>query len=83
MDEIICKNCCSQVLKLSVDQLKKNVNDLRSTIDRKHLEYENRIRGLEDWKLVFVAKFSVYAAIALFIGSIVSQLLIYFISQQL
>jgi hypothetical protein len=37
-------------------------------------EYESRLRALEDWKLVFVAKYSVYSAIALFLGSIIAQI---------
>ena len=35
--------------------------------------FERRVRALEDWKIAFVAKFTVYSAIALFLGSIVAQ----------
>jgi len=34
-----------------------------------HKNHEERIRAIEDWKLVFVAKYTVYSAIALFLGS--------------
>jgi hypothetical protein len=37
------------------------------------IDYGNRIRVLEDWKLVFVAKYSAYSAVALFLGSLVAQ----------
>jgi len=35
-------------------------------------ELKIRVRSLEDWRLVFVAKYSVYSAIALFLGSLLS-----------
>lgn len=44
---------------------------------------ETRLRALEDWKLTFVARFSVYASIALFLGSFLAQLLIKYIANLL
>lgn len=35
---------------------------------------EKRLRTLEDWKLTFVTKFSIYSAIALFFGSALATL---------
>lgn len=40
-----------------------------------------RIRQLENWKIAFVAKFSVYSAIALFMGSVMSQLAIWILTK--
>jgi len=38
-------------------------------------EHESRIRKIEDWRLVFVAKYTVWSAIALFFGSIISTVM--------
>lgn len=38
--------------------------------------HDERIRTLENWKLVFVTKFTVYSTIALFLGSALSQVLV-------
>jgi hypothetical protein len=46
---------------------------LRKAIELVGADHGSRIRVLEDWKLVFVAKFSVYSAIALFLGSVIAQ----------
>lgn len=55
----------------------KDQNEAITTAINKVLEsHERRIRNIEDWKLQFVAKFSVYASIALFLGTMVSQLLV-------
>ena len=35
---------------------------------------DNRIKVLEDWKLVFVAKYSVYSGIALFLGAALANI---------
>lgn len=44
-------------------------------------DHEHRIRKLEDWKLVFVAKYSIYSAIALVIGSLLGTFIINVISK--
>lgn len=44
-------------------------------------EHEGRIRKIEDWRLVFVAKYTVWSAIALFFGSIVSTVMFQLISK--
>lgn len=38
--------------------------------------HENRIKALEFWKVGFVAKFSAYSAVALFIGSFLAQVIL-------
>lgn len=42
-------------------------------------DHEKRIRDLENWKLVFVAKFSVYASLGVFMGTLAGQLIVKFI----
>lgn len=52
----------------------ERINRHSEKIDTMMDGFEVRVRALEDWKLVFVAKFTVYSAIALFLGSIVAQI---------
>jgi len=57
--------------------MKKDIEYIRLRMDdfvSAHEIMNKRIKALEDWKLVFVAKFSVYAMIALTIGSFGAQL---------
>jgi len=60
-------------------KLQENINFL-SKLSKDH---ERRIKKLEFWKVGFVAKFSVYSGIALFLGSVIAQLLIKFLSKYL
>ena len=41
--------------------------------------HESRIKGLEFWKVGFVAKFSAYSAVALFLGSFLANFAIRFL----
>ena len=73
---------------MSISQAKeeehiKNIDTKIDLIGGKLDSFGGRIRALEDWKLVFVAKYSVYSAIALFLGSLVAQLAIHFLSKYL
>lgn len=34
---------------------------------------EDRINNIEKWKIAFVAKFSVYSSIAIFLGTLIAQ----------
>jgi len=57
--------------------LLEKINNIQETIkiyELKQDKLEDRIRHIEDWKLVFVAKYSVYSAIALFLGSLLATL---------
>ena len=63
------------------DYIDSKFRDIHDRINRHADKIDNlmegiecRLRALEDWKLVFVAKFTVYSAIALFLGSIVAQI---------
>jgi hypothetical protein len=56
--------------------LREQSNKINDSIGKILESHEKRIRNIEDWKLQFVAKFSVYASIALFLGTLCSQLLI-------
>lgn len=44
------------------------------TLKEYFTEHETRIRKIEDWRLVFVAKYTTYSAVALFLGSIISTI---------
>lgn len=63
-------------LALKVKDQRHDFRNLKTAMSAKHEDFEGRIRNLEDWKLVFVTKFSTYVAVSLFLGSIVSQALI-------
>jgi hypothetical protein len=54
---------------------------LQKTMDDNHEDHEKRIRKLEDWKLVFTAKLSVYVTVAVTIGSLLGTLIIHWISK--
>lgn len=45
----------------------------REKMEKYVKENEIRLRALEDWRLTFVTKFTVYSSIALFLGTIVAQ----------
>jgi len=53
---------------------KEEHENMKKTLKEAFDEHETRIRKIEDWRLVFVTKYSFYSAIALFLGSIVSSL---------
>ncbi len=42
---------------------------------------DGRVRVLEDWRLVFVAKYTTYSAVALFLGSIISTIAYQFLAK--
>jgi hypothetical protein len=47
------------------------------------MEFGARLKALEEWKLVFVAKYSTYSAIALFLGSLVAQLALHLLTNKI
>ncbi len=57
-------------LKEMVTALKEHQVDMKEYMDKT----EPRIRSLEDFQIRFVAKFSVWSAIAITVGSVVGQL---------
>jgi len=65
-----------EVLNLEIQYLRKDFQEYARKVDCYMEKTDNRLKLLEEWKLVFVAKFSVYSAIALFLGSIMSNLAI-------
>jgi hypothetical protein len=71
----------TQVIVERINNLKEFFKEEfeKNSVEHKKMEdmivgNEMRIRALEDWKLVFVAKYSVYSAVALFFGSLVATL---------
>jgi len=71
-------------IDIAVEGVKKDVEYIRERIDEHllaHRDMDERVRKLEDWKLIFVAKFTTYSTIALIIGSFVAQLVIKFLAR--
>lgn len=50
--------------------------------DREIDNIKEDVQSLKEWKIGFVAKFSAYSALALFLGSLLSQILIFLINQK-
>jgi hypothetical protein len=43
-------------------------------------DHESRIKALEYWKIAFVAKFTAYAGLGVFVGTLLAQILVkYFV----
>ena len=72
-----------EVLNVRIDNLVESIQKLESKIDKYMTSTEDRIRTLEDWRLAFVTKLTAYCAVALFAGTIVSQVGIHLISTYL
>ena len=70
MVEIITNEVLGERLNTLIKDNKEQHGALQDSI----ADYGRRLRVLEDWKLVFVAKYSVYSAIALFLGSLMAQI---------
>lgn len=62
---------------------KEEHRGLKKDMEDNFEAHEKRIRKLEDWRLTFVAKFSVYSAIALTIGSLAGTLIIHWLGKYL
>ena len=54
----------------------KEHDAIRYHFEKVEVDHEERIKALEFWKVSFVAKFSVYSAIALFFGSILGTVIV-------
>lgn len=75
-------------IKVSLDNIKENLLRLEKIVE-KHIEYEDakfnkledRVGNIENWKIAFVAKFSVYSSIALFLGTFAAQLAVWAITK--
>ena len=62
-------------------EVREQLYEIKTSVDKMKGDFEVRIRSLEDWRLKFVAKFSVYSAIALALGSFAAQILIKFLGK--
>lgn len=71
------------VLTQQVENLAKSFEKFEEKIDTYISQTEARLRSLEDFKLTFVVKFSVYSSIALFSGSVVSTIAIHLVTNYL
>jgi len=54
------------------ESLQDEISDIKNTVGL----VKKDVREIQDWRLIFVTKFTVYSTLALFIGTIISQLLI-------
>jgi len=67
-----------QYLRRDLIQYTKKVDSVIDRLDKRICELEKgldeRLKVIENWRLVFVAKFGTYSAIALFLGSIISTI---------
>jgi hypothetical protein len=70
-----------EFLKLEFKENQADRENIKKTMRQYYDDHELRIRKIEDWKLMFVAKFSVYSAIALMAGSLMATILLNFIGK--
>lgn len=61
----------------------RNFDEFRKEFKEYRDAMEVRVRALEDFRLVFVTKFTVYSALALFFGSVISTVGIHYINNYL
>lgn len=82
-----CSNCGGDVTQHRIGDLEHAMRTARQVEETNHKNHGERLRAIEDWKLVFVTKFtaklSMISAIALFVGTIVSQLLISYLKSSI
>jgi len=72
-----------EYIKESLQRIEAVFQQMVHEKKKEHEDFNSRIDVIENWKLQFVARFSVYASIALTLGAIVSQLLISWITGKL
>lgn len=70
-------------MKESLARIEDYISQVVEKKEEEHKEINTRITLLENWKIQFVAKFSVYASVALFLGSIIGQLLIKWVDSKI
>ncbi len=69
----------NQVLLEKINNVASEISEIKSELK----DFSKRVLIIENWKLVFVTKFGIYSAVAIFLGSIIgtaisSILVIYF-----
>lgn len=55
---------------------KEDHQTIKVELQKIYGDHEERIKALEYWKIQFVAKFSVYASLGVFLGTVAAQVLI-------
>lgn len=65
-----------EFIKNSLNRIETGMTVLKEEKEKDHTEMKKDITDLKIWKVQFVAKWSVYGAIGLFLGSIASNILI-------
>jgi len=66
------------------DEFKQNKEEhqsIRKRMQDQADDHEDRIRKLEDWRLVFVTRFSVYSALGVMAGTFAATILINWIGK--
>lgn len=71
----------NEVLFTEIKNLKENFEDFKDNVCDDVKTLKSDVKNLTEWKIGFVAKFSVYSSIAIFLGSLVGTLLIKYIDK--
>ena len=78
----------NEVLLVKIENINTQIKDWREQHSKDIEEqkgcikdHEQRLHLLENWKIAFVAKFSVYASIAMFLGSLLGTLLVKYVDK--
>jgi mannose/fructose/N-acetylgalactosamine-specific phosphotransferase system component IIC len=64
------------------NEIKVFITSIAERQDKLIEDHENRLKGLEFWKVGFVAKFGVYSAVAVFFGSLIGTLAVNWITNE-
>ncbi len=72
-----------EYIKSSLDKMSGKFTSSMKEQRKEFSVLEDRIKVIEDWKLIFATKLTVYSTFALFIGTIISQLGCQLISKKL
>lgn len=68
-----------EYIKESLGRIELSISSLAKELEKTQI----RVGILENWKIQFVAKFAVYSSIALFLGTILSQVLLKWVSSKI
>ena len=80
LDNLITTNTKEhEAMEHKRDIARTELNNIFHERDKRIENIYNRVEELERWKIGFVAKFSVYSAIALFFGSAIATLAVKFL----
>lgn len=64
-----------QILK-RLDEMKGAQDKWMQGMEATHVKLEGKVRSIEDWKLVFTTKMTVYSTIAIILGTAIGQFIL-------